>query len=97
MKKILTLMLAFCAVPALGAEMVFPEIGSMQNHDMQSIEDQYFKQRILSDGKDIQEQKQEFEKNTAPVQENPIVRQMINNTNSRFVEENGKIKIRYMY
>ena len=97
MKKILTLVLALCAVPAFGAEMAVPEIGVMQNHDMQSIEDQYFRQHILSDVKEVKEQKEEFEKDTTPVQENPVVQQMINNTNSRFVQENGKIKIKYLY
>lgn len=97
MKKFLTLILACSALPVCAAIMDVPEIGVMQGHDRQSIEDQYFRQHILSDVKEVKKQKEEFEKSTAPVQENPIVKQMINNTNSQFIEENGKIKIRYMY
>ena len=94
MKKFLTLILVCSTLPVYAAIMDVPEIGVMQGHDKQSIEDQYFRQHILSDVKEVKKQKEEFEK--MPTQQ-PLVQQMINNTNSEFVQENGKIKIKYMY
>lgn len=98
MKKILLLVMLCSALPVFAEAPIIPEItslGAMQGHDMQSMEDQYFRMRELNDMKSVQEEKQRFEKSTTSNAQPPIVRQMINNTNSEFVEENGHIRIKY--
>lgn len=100
MKKLFALILAFSTLPAFAFEPIVPEIinlGTMQGHDMQSMEAQHFRMRELDDMKEVKEEKQRFEKeNSVQGAEQPIIQKMINNTNSEFVEENGKIKIRYI-
>ncbi len=102
MKKLfITLILAFSTLPVLAEAPIMPEIinmGTMQGHDMQSMEDQYFRMRELNDMKEVSEEKQRFEKEN-PIQNahQPVVQQMIRNTNSAFVEENGQIKIKYLH
>jgi hypothetical protein len=98
MKKLLVSILALSALPVFAYTPVIPEIinlGTMQGHDMQSMEAQHFRMRELNDMKEVKEEKQRFEKETT-VQEQPMIQKMINNTNSEFVEENGQIKIKYM-
>lgn len=98
MKKLFILILAFSTLPAFAFEPIVPEIinlGTMQGHDMQSMEVQHFRMRELDDMKEVKDEKQRFEKETS-VQGQPVIQKMINNTNSEFVEENGKIKIKYM-
>ena len=102
MKKLFITMILTClTLPAFAEAPIIPEIinmGAMQGHDMQSMEDQYFRMRELNDMKEVSESKQQFEKEgSVQNAHQPIVQQMINNTNSEFVEENGKIKIRYMH
>ncbi len=100
MKKMLLLAFAFSTIPAFAIDPIIPEIGglgAMQGHDMQSMQDQYFRMRELNDMKEVSEEKQRFEKENSVQDSNqPIIQKMINNTNSEFVEENGHIKIKYM-
>ena len=99
MKKFLTLFLTCSALPVFAFVPPMPQVGTMQGHDMQSIKVQQFRMRELNDMKEVKEEKERYQKmnNLPTTGQQPVVQQMINNSNSEFVEENGKIKIKYMY
>ena len=85
----------FAYVPPIVPEII--NMGTIQGHDMQSIREKQFQVKEMYDMKEASVQKQRSGKEY-PVsnQQRPVIQQMINNTNSEFVEENGQIKIKYM-
>ncbi len=102
MKKFLTIaficstlpVFAFDALPTIPLNEVSPM------SDMQAMEAQRFRQEQINYYSDVETEKKRFEKANQKVtnqQDQPIIQKMINNTSSEFVEENGKIKIKYLH
>lgn len=91
MKKLFIFtLLMLVSLPAFS--IVPPDAAIIQVHDMQYIKDQKFRYREYNDFKEVQEEKDRYNKQHAPSQ--PLI-QKIFNKKSKFVEDNGEIKIQY--
>lgn len=93
MKKFLAVVfLFFIMSPAYS---VVPDAAIIQVHDMQMINQQRFRYEELNDYNDVQTEKERYKKRTEP--EQPFVQKIINKDSkkSKFVDDNGQIKIEY--
>lgn len=91
MKKLIIIgILVFGALPVFA--IIPPDAAIIQVHDMQYIKDQKFRYQEYNDFKEVQEEKDRYNKQHAP--EKPLI-QKIFNKKSKFIEDNGEIKIQY--
>ncbi len=89
-KLIITGIMIFGAMPVFA--IIPPDAAIIQVHDMQYIKDQKFRYQEYNDFKEVQEEKDRYNKKNEPAQ--PLI-QKIFNKKSKFVEDNGEIKIQY--
>ena len=89
-KLIITCIMIFGAMPV--SAIIPPDAAIIQVHDMQYIKDQKFRYQEYNDFKEVQEEKDRYNKKNEPAQ--PLI-QKIFNKKSKFVEDNGEIKIQY--
>ena len=89
-KLIITGIMIFGAMPVFA--IIPPDAAIIQVHDMQYIKDQKFRYQEYNDFKEVQEEKDRYNKKNEPAQ--PSI-QKIFNKKSKFVEDNGEIKIQY--
>lgn len=70
-----------------------PDIGAIHNHNMQMIEQQRFRMEVINDYKSVEEEKERYKKRNE--QPKPTIQQQLNNENSKLINEDGEIKIKY--
>lgn len=70
-----------------------PDAGMIQVHDMQMIRQQKFRMEELNDYNDVQQEKERFQKKQQ--QTKPVVQKNFETKDSKFVDDNGEIKIEY--
>lgn len=92
MKKILTsILLSTVSLPVLAyAPPIAPVIN---NHDMQMIREQKFRREEINDYKEVQEEKERFEKRIKT--NKPVVENRTINKTPELIDENGGIRIKY--
>ncbi len=92
MKKIL-ICIVLCAV-TLPTLAYAPPIAPVINvHDTQMIREQKFRREEINDYKEVQEEKERFEKRNRV--ETPVVEKRIINKEPELIDENGQIRIKY--
>lgn len=89
MKKYTLLFILF-AMPAYA--FVPPTAATIQVHDMEMIKQQKFRMEELNDYNDVQQEKERYKKRNEQPQ---TVIQKTFSKKSKFVEDNGEIKIQY--
>lgn len=89
MKKSL-LMLSLISMPAMAV--VPPDAAIIHVHDMQMINQQRFRMEQINDYNDVQQEKERYKKRN---EQSQTVIQKIFCKQSKFVEENGEVKIKY--
>lgn len=102
MKKFLILtgiiLVSFQSVSAFDGGFVNPGVfdaGAINARNMQMLRDQEFRRQEYNDAKSIQEVKEQHrrELEADTIKERPLFHKIINNGNSQFVQDEGKIKI----
>ncbi|CCY62924.1 unknown [Clostridium sp. CAG:967] len=89
-KLFIIAVLMLAALPAFS--IIPPDAAIIQVHDMQYIKDQKFRYQEYNDFKEVQEEKDKYNEKHTPTK--PLI-QKIFNKKSKFVEDNGEIKIEY--
>lgn len=89
MKQILILSLLF-TTPAFAA--LPPDASLIQVHDMQMLNQQRFRMQEINDYNDVQTEKARYQKKN---QQSKTVIDKIFNKKSKFVDNNGELKIEY--
>lgn len=82
--SVLLTMPAFAVLP--------PDAAIIHVHDMQMINQQRFRMEEINDYNDVQQEKERYQKRNEQPQ---TVMQKLFSKKSKFVEENGNVKIKY--
>lgn len=90
MKNIITTSIIFFALPVFA--ILPPDASMIQVHDMQMIRQQQFRQEVLNDYNDVQKEKERYQKRNNFKE--PIIKNNEFNTKSKFIKENGQVKIK---
>lgn len=93
MKKIFFTFFILNASLSAMAFMPVTDVGAIHNHNMQMIEQQKFRMEVIDDYKSVQEEKERYQKRNG--QPKPVIQQQLNNENSKLINEDGEIKIKY--
>lgn len=91
MKKII-LMFILSTVSVSAYAILPPDAGIIQVHDMQMLKQQRFRMEEINDYNDVKQEKERYQKRQQ--QTKPIIEKSFEK-NSKFVEDNGEIKIKF--
>lgn len=82
----------FCLISSPAFAVLPPDAAIIHVHDMQMINQQRFRMEEINDYNDVQQEKERYKKRNEQPQ---TVIQKIFSKKSKFVEENGEVKIKY--
>lgn len=89
MKNLIIICTILTALPAFA--ILPPDASMIQVHDMQMIRQQQFRQEVLNDYNDVQKEKERYQKRNPT---KTIINTEKINTQTKFINENGEVKIK---